>query len=302
MRSVQPLTTVLLPRWLEPPLLPGLRYAWFDNGDPIPDDDVLSAVELFVPPYMCDLDTVALAGRMPRLQLVAALTAGIDGWRDVVPEGVDVRRAVGVHDASTAELAVGLALAMQRGIDAAARDMPAGRWQHQRRPALADSRVGVVGWGGVGRAIARRLEPFEVRVVGFATSAHDGARAIAELDDLLPEFDILMLAAPLTPATRHLVDARRLTLMRPGALLVNVARGPLVDTDALVTALRAGTIRAALDVTDPEPLPPDHPLWSCPNLLITPHVGGNSEAFVPRAKRMVHAVLRELAAQDVDPA
>lgn len=289
--------TVLLPAWLDPPVLPGLRCKWFDHGDPVPDDDVLTTVEVYVPPYMCDLATVALARRMPRLRLVQALMAGIDGWADVVGEGVEVRRAVGVHDASTAELAVGLVIAMQRGIDVAARDMTAGRWRHERRPALADSSVGIVGWGGVGRATARRLEPFEVTVHGFASREHDGARAITGLDEWLPELDIVILAAPLTAATRHLIDSRRLGLMRHGALLINVGRGPLVDTDALVAALRAGTIRAALDVTDPEPLPPDHPLWSSPDVLITPHVGGNSEAFAPRAKRMVAALLRDVAAR-----
>lgn len=288
--------TVLLPEWLEPPAIPGLTFAWYDSGDPVPGQDVLDAVELFVPPYMCDLDTVALAGRMPRLRVVQALMAGVDGWAGVVGEGVQVRRAVGVHDDSTAELAVGLAIAMQRGVDVAARDMAQGKWRHEHRPALADSAVGVVGWGGVGRAIARRLEPFAVTLHGFASTAHDGAHAVTELDRFLPELDIVILASPLTPATRHLVDARRLGLMRPGALLVNVGRGPLVDTDALVEALRTGRVRAALDVTDPEPLPPDHPLWRCPGALVTPHVGGDSEAFEPRARRMVHDALREFAA------
>lgn len=287
-------TLVLLPAWLDPPTLPGVDFAFFDTGDPVPDQDVLDRVECYVPPYMCDLGTVALAARMPSLRLVQALMAGIDGWADVVPPGVEVRRAEGLHDASTAELAVGLMIAMQRGLDIAARDQAAGAWRHERRRALADSRVGIVGWGGVGRAIAARLAPFEVTVTAFSRSGRDGARPIGDLDAALPELEIVVLALPLTVETRGFVGERRLGLLQSGALLVNLGRGGLVDTDALVAAAGTGRVRAALDVTDPEPLPPDHPLWQCPNVLITPHVGGDSAAFPPRAKLLVTRTLLEL--------
>jgi phosphoglycerate dehydrogenase-like enzyme len=200
-----------------------------------------------------------------------------------------VRRAVGVHDTSTAELAVGLMIASLRGIDVAARDMAAGRWAHHRRPALADSRIGIVGWGGVGQAIARRLEPFEVEVLGFSRSGR-GCLPVAEFDVLLPTLDVIVLALPLTP--EPFMNARRLTAMRDHALLVNVGRGGLIDTDALLSEVPR--ISAALDVTDPEPLPPEHPLWRKPGVLITPHVGGDSEAFIPRAKAMVRQFLLEL--------
>lgn len=293
------MSLVLLPAWLEPPALEGLEYAFFDAGDPTPPVGVLDRVTCFVPAYMCDLATVALAQQMPSLRLVQALMAGIDGWAEVVPAGVQVRRAEGLHDTSTAELAVGLMIAAQRGIGQAARDQLTGAWRHERHPAVADSRVGIIGWGGVGRAIAARLAPFEVEVTAFSRSGRDGALPVSELDAHLPRLDIVVLALPLAEDTRHFMDERRLGLLAPGALLVNVGRGGLVDTDALGRALQDGLVRAALDVTDPEPLPPDHPLWAGPGVLITPHVGGDSEAFPPRARRLVHRLLHELAADQV---
>jgi phosphoglycerate dehydrogenase-like enzyme len=282
---------VLMPRWLQPPDIDGVEYRWWDHGATEPDAGILDRITIFVPPYMPVPEDLQIAHRMPRLKAVLALMAGIDGMVAHLPD-VPVRRAVGVHDASTAELAVGLAIASLRGIDVAARDMPAGRWRHERRPALADSRCGIVGWGGVGRAIAARLRPFEVEVLGFSRTGR-GCLPVADFDDHLPDFDIVFLALPLGDEGPFL-DARRLTAMRDGALLVNVGRGGLVDTDALQIALRAGRLHAALDVTDPEPLPPDNPLWTCPNLLITAHVGGDSQAFVPRARAMIAEQMRRL--------
>lgn len=275
---------VMLPGWLEPDV-PGLEYVFWDHGQPVPD---LSDVTVFIPPYMPTPGDVAIAHGMPRLRLVQALMAGVDGMLAHLPP-VEVRRAVGLHDTSTAELAVGLMIAAQRGIDVAARAMPRGKWDHVRRPALADSRVGIVGWGGVGQAIARRLEPFEVEVFGFSRSGQ-GCLPAARFDELLPTLDIVVLALPLTD--EPFMGAPRLAAMRDGALLVNVGRGGLVDTDALLREVPR--LRAALDVTDPEPLPPEHPLWQAPGVLITPHVGGDSEAFVPRARAMVRRFLRDL--------
>lgn len=282
---------VLLPQWLEPPELSGITYHFWDHGQTEPDEQTLSKITVFVPPYMPDRADVELSRRMPNLQEVFALMAGVDGMTPHVPAHVRIHRAVGVHDTSTAELAVGLAIASQRGIDVAARDMAAGTWRHVRRPSLADSRVGIVGWGGVGQAIARRLEPFEVDAVAFSRSGH-GCRPVAEFDVLLPDLDIVFLAIPLNDGGPFM-DAGRLTRMKDGSLLVNVGRGGLVDSQALLSEL--GRIRAALDVTDPEPLPGDHPLWSAPGLLITPHVGGDSQAFTPRARRMIAQRLRQLS-------
>lgn len=277
---------VMLPGWLEPDV-PGLEYLFWDHGEPLPD---CSRVTAFIPPYMPSAEDVAVAAHMPRLRVVQALMAGVDGMVAHLP-GVEVRRAVGVHDTSTAELAVGLTIASLRGIDVAARDMTAGRWTHVRRPTLADSRIGVVGWGGVGQAVARRLEPFEVEVLGFSRSGR-GCLPVAEFDVALPTLDVVVLALPLTP--EPFMDAGRLVSMHDGALLVNVGRGGLVDTEALLHEVPR--ISAALDVTDPEPLPPEHPLWRTPGVLITPHIGGDSEAFVPRARAMVHDFLQQLAA------
>ena len=276
----------MLPRLLDPPALPGLDYLFWDHGEPEPD---LDPVTVFIPPYMPVPQDLSIAHRMPRLRLVQALMAGVDGMLPHLPD-VEVRRAVGVHDASTAELAVGLILAALRGIDVAARDMPEGRWRHQRRPALADRTVGIVGFGGVGRAIAARLGPFEVVVRGFSRSGHD-CLSVERFDEYLPGLDVVVLALPLTDGP--FMDAGRLHAMADGALLVNVGRGGLVDTAALLTELPR--ISAALDVTDPEPLPPGHPLWTAPGVLITPHLGGDSAAFVPRARAMVHAFLQDLA-------
>jgi phosphoglycerate dehydrogenase-like enzyme len=217
-----------------------------------------------------------------------------------LPPGVTLCNAGGVHDASTAELAVGLILARLRRLDDAARAQAEARWTHGRYDALADRTVLVVGYGGVGTAIAARLDPFEVETIRVARRARPGAdpavHGMAELDALLPRADVVVLACPLTPETRGLVDAPFLARMRDGALLVNVARGPVVDTDALLAELVSGRLRAALDVTDPEPLPPDHPLWRAPGVLISPHVGGNTSAFLPRARRLVGAQVRRWAA------
>jgi phosphoglycerate dehydrogenase-like enzyme len=255
----------------------------------------LSDVRFFVPQYMSHGPNLDWVERMPRLEVLQLLTAGYESALPYVRPGVTLCNAAGVHDASTAELAVGLILASQRGIDDAVRAMPSGAWVHATRPSLADRRVLIVGAGGVGQAIRRRLEHFEVEVVMVATSARAGVHASSELPALLPDADVVVLAVPLTSATAGLVDTTFLERMPDGALLVNVARGPVVDTDALVAQVAAGRIRAALDVTDPEPLPAGHPLWGLPGVLITPHVGGNTSAFVPRARALVAEQLRRFS-------
>jgi phosphoglycerate dehydrogenase-like enzyme len=258
----------------------------------------LDEVAFYVPRYMGPVEDLALMARMPNLRVVQLLTAGYENAVRYLPAGVTLCNAGGVHDASTAELAVGLTIASLRGLDAFARAMPSGAWLYGRREALADKRVLVIGAGGVGRAIRARLEPFETEVVLVGRSARPGVESVAALEGLLPSVDVVVLAVPLTEQTQRLVDTRFLALMRDGALLVNVARGPVVDTDALVEQVASGRIRAALDVTDPEPLPPDHPLWALPGVLISPHVGGNTSAFLPRARRLVAEQLRRFAARE----
>ncbi len=263
---------------------------------PLPLVDDPDRVVFYVPRYMGPVADLELMSRMPNLRVVQLLTAGYETALRHLPRGVTLCNAGGVHDASTAELAVGLILASLRGLDEFARGMPSGAWLYARREALADKRVLVIGAGGVGRAVQRRLEPFETDVTMAARTARPGVVATADVGVLLPTVDVVVLAVPLTEETAGLVDDAFLSRMREGALLVNVARGPVVDTDALVRHVAMGRIRAALDVTDPEPLPPGHPLWTLPGVLVSPHVGGNTSAFLPRARVLVEAQMRRFAA------
>ncbi len=279
--------------------LPDVEVASYEGGRP-PPGEVLARTAFYVLPYMGPAADVALAARMPRLQVLQTLTAGVDHVLPHVPAGVTLCNAAGVHDASTAELAVGLVLARLRRLDDMARAMPGGVWLHGRYDSLADKRVVLVGHGGVGRAIAARLAPFEVDLVRVSYTERLGespqVHGFDALPELLPSADVVVLAVPQTPETVGLVDAEFLAQMKDGALLVNVARGPVVVTDALLDELESGRLRAAVDVTDPEPLPPDHLLWTAPGLLVSPHVGGNTTAFLPRARRLVADQLRGWAA------
>lgn len=253
-------------------------------------------VEFYVPPYRFSAADYALVELMPRLKVVQTVTAGVDHVRPFVPEGVQLCNGRGIHDASTAELAVALVLSSLRGIPGFVRAQERGEWAPVRAQSLADRRVMILGYGSIGAAIERRLDGFEVDVVRVARTARDGVHGIDEVPDLLPDVDVVILVVPSTEETQGLVDAAFLERMKPGALLVNVARGAVVDTDALVESLRAGHVHAALDVTDPEPIPAGHPLWDAPNLLVSPHVGGASSAMWPRANRLMREQLRRFAA------
>jgi phosphoglycerate dehydrogenase-like enzyme len=286
---------------LLPTFLQGVDFAGehvFYDGAPAPVDLVRAG--FFVPEYMGSKSTVEVLVNLPALEVVQLLTAGFDYVLPYLPTGVTLCNAAGVHDASTAELAIGLIISSLRGLDGAARNMVLGKWQHETRPSLADRSVLVLGAGGVGQAIRARLEPFETTVTMIGRTARTGVHAVSELDSLLPNADVVVIAVPLDVTTDGLVDLQFLQRMKAGALLVNVARGRVVVTDALIAQLHAGHISAALDVTDPEPLPPDHPLWSCPNLLISPHVGGDTSAFGPRARALVRdQLVRWAAGQDL---
>ncbi|MBB2899993.1 phosphoglycerate dehydrogenase-like enzyme [Kineococcus radiotolerans] len=290
-RIVVSLPTASWARALGP--VEGADVVVWDGRGPAPHP----APDLVVPDYVATPDLSALPAATRAVQL---LTIGYDGVPEQLPAGVLLCNAAGVHETSTAELAVGLAILALRGLDDDVRAMATGEWKPSRRTSLADRRVLVVGWGGVGRAVADRLAPFECAVTAVGTRARvqDGVavRASSELPGLLPEHDVVVLACPLTAATRGLAGAGFLAAMPDGALLVNVARGPVVDTAALVAELRTGRLRAALDVTDPEPLPADHELWSLPGVVVTPHVGGNSTAFRPRMLRLLHAQVERLRA------
>jgi phosphoglycerate dehydrogenase-like enzyme len=259
----------------------------------------VAGVDFYVAPYSFSVESLELTRAMESLRVLQLLTAGYEHVLQYVPEGVTVCNARGVHDASTAELALTLMLSSLRGIPDFVRAQRHGHWAHADYPALADKTVLILGYGSIGEAIEQRLIPFEVNVIRVASRARpDAVHGVDELPELLPQADVVVAITPLTPATRHLVDGRFLAAMRDGALLVNVSRGGVVDTDALVLEVESGRLRAALDVTDPEPLPSDHPLWSAPGVLISPHVGGNSSAFLPRAARLVRLQLAKFVAGD----
>lgn len=222
----------------------------------------------------------------PNLRLVQTQSTGYDGVADLVGPDVAIATAAGVHAAATAELAVGLALASLRGIDDAVRQQAEGRWHSARYPGLADRRVLLVGVGGIGEEIRKRLATFEAEVTRVGSSARDDdlghVHGSDELVELAPHHDVVIVITPLTDATRGLIGRDVLAALPDGALVVNVARGAVIDTDALTREVLAGRLRAALDVVDPEPLPAGHPLWGAPGVLITPHIGGNTGAFPPR--------------------
>ena len=281
------------PALLDPPPS-GLRYEVVDPTEHVPDS--VAEVEVYVPPYQMKPAVADVLPRMTSLRLVQTLSAGVDNVRARIPDGVTLCNGRGIHDASTAELALTLTLASLRGIPGFVRAQERHEWTFGWHPALADRRVLIVGYGAIGEAIERRLAPFEVEVVRVARTARAGVHAIDELPALLPDADVVVLVVPLTKATRGLVDAEFLARMKEGALLVNVARGAVVVTDDLVAALHSGRISAATDVTEVEPLPADHALWSAPNLLVSPHVGGSSSAMWPRAHRLVREQLTRYAA------
>jgi phosphoglycerate dehydrogenase-like enzyme len=226
--------------------------------------------------------------------VVQLLSAGYETVLPALPAGVKLANAAGVHDASTAELAVTLALSSLRGIPDFVAAQGRSQWlPAQIRTSLADRKVLILGYGGIGVAIARRLRGFEVKLTAVASRARGGDELVAsvhgvdELSALLPEHEVVIVIVPLSESTKGMVDRDFLASMRDGALLINVSRGKVVDTDALVEAAGTGRITAALDVTDPEPLPADHPLWHTPGVLISPHVGGVTSAFEPRAVELL---------------
>ncbi|MCX3291619.1 2-hydroxyacid dehydrogenase [Streptomyces sp. NEAU-H22] len=272
----------------------GPDYRFWNGGEDFPADPADCA--FYVVPYMKPSPLcVRPMGRMGNVRVVQTLSAGIDHVEPglgQLPAGVRLCNARGVHEASTGELTLALILASLRGIPDFVRAQDRGEWLGGFRPALADKNVLIVGYGSIGEAIEDRLVPFEVaRVARVARSARTTARGpvhpLTELPALLPEADVVILSTPLNESTRGLAGADFLSRMKDGALLVNVARGPVVDTKALLAELETGRITAALDVTDPEPLAREHPLWRAPGVLISPHVGGPTSAFLPRAKRLL---------------
>lgn len=247
-------------------------------------------IDLVVPPYMRQGSVLRQLDAV-RPALVQGQAIGYDGVADVLPEGLAYANAASVHETAAAELAVGLMIAALRDLPTYVRQQDRGEWRGRWGTGLADRRIVMLGYGGVAKALARRLAGFEVDLVPVASRARveDGVevRGIDELDALLPTAEVLVNVLPGGPETRQLIDDAALAALPDGALVVNIGRGPTIDSDALVDHLRRGRIRMASDVFDPEPLPADHPLWSLENALITPHVGGMSVAMRPRVAQLV---------------
>lgn len=278
----------------------GVDLRIWDLRSPAPAD----RIDIVVPPYMGGSSVLSALDGLD-VRLVQGQSIGYDGVAETLPAGIPFANAASVHEASTAELAVGMMIAAQRQLPRFVAAQERGEWAPVFAESLADRRVLLVGFGGVGTAIARRLAPFEVELTAVARTARteqvDGVGEVSvhgmdDLDALLPGAEIVVLSLPASDETHHLFDAERIARMAPGALLVNVGRGPLVDTDALVAALNADAIRAASDVFEEEPLSAGHPLWSTPNLLITPHGGGASTAMNPRMARLIRRQIDRMLA------
>jgi phosphoglycerate dehydrogenase-like enzyme len=270
----------------------GVELLVWPSGEPAPER--AGEIEFLVPDYIRARTTARLLGELPALRVVQLQTAGYDAIVDLVPPDVELLSARGVHDDATAELALGLTIASLRGIDIAVRE--SGHWgQDTTRRSLADSRVAILGYGSIGRAVAQRMLACRAHVTGVATSARDDdvvGRVVPVTEVDWPAYDVVVVVLPLTETTRHAVDAAFLARLHDGALVVNVGRGALVDTDAVLA--EAGRLRFALDVTDPEPLPDGHPLWTAPHVLVTPHIAGGTTAMLPRMAALVRAQLGRL--------
>jgi phosphoglycerate dehydrogenase-like enzyme len=264
------------------------------GGEALPDS--AGEVQIVVIPFGMPGSRLAVLGKLPKLRLVQLMSAGAERVIPHVPPGVTLCNARGAHDPAVAEWIMAVILAQLRSLPDYAQAQRAGTWAPGPGEPLAGQLALIVGYGSIGEAVERLLVAFGVRVERVARHPRPGVSGPGELPALLPRADIVILLVPVTPATRALVDARFLGAMHDHALLVNAARGAVVDTGALLAELSSGRLRAALDVTDPEPLPPGHPLWSAPGLLLTPHVAGVSTQTMPRARAVVWDQLARYAA------
>jgi phosphoglycerate dehydrogenase-like enzyme len=261
-----------------------------DAGAPLPAS--AAEVEFYIPPFFPRPASIAAMRQMPRLRVVQTLTAGIDLLRPHVPAGAALCNARGAHDAGTAEWVVAAILASIRRFPSFAAEQAAARWSFRFTGCLAGRTVLIVGYGSIGAAVERRLSGFDVEIRRVARRARDGVHPVADLPALLPEADVVVLLAPVTAETIGMVDAGFLAGMKDGALFVNAARGSLVVTDDLREELRTGRLNAVLDVTDPEPLGPGHPLWAMPSVFITPHVAGSTPVSARAALDFARAQLQ----------
>jgi phosphoglycerate dehydrogenase-like enzyme len=267
--------------------IPGVTAVQYDPDGELPA--AAATAQVLVPPFLATSEAVALTEKLPELRLVQLLTAGAEAWVGRLPDGVALSDCRGAHGGATAEWVVAALLAVYRHLPRFVRAQDEPRWDYHQTEELAGKRVLIVGAGDVAENTVRRLAPFEVETTLVGRRARDGVHGIDEVLDLLPRHDACVVIVPLTDDTRGLIDAAFLAAMPDGAVIVNAARGPVADTDALTAELTSGRLRAAVDVTEPEPLPADHPLWAAPGLLLTPHVGGS----VPAALRRAYGVAAE---------
>lgn len=272
----------------------GVTAVRYDMAEPLPPE--AAHAEVLVPSFLAGAGALAILDQLPGLRLVQLLTAGAEAWLGRLPAGVRLSTARGAHGGSTAEWALGALIAVYRDLIPFDLERRAGRWSRHQTETLQDKRVLVLGAGDLGQRMKRRLTASDATTTLVATTSRPGVHGIDEVPALLPEHDAVVLMVPLTEATTGLVDAAFLSRMPDGAILVNAARGMVVDTDALVAELGSGRLRAALDVTEPEPLPPDHPLWTAPGLLLTPHVAGSVTGFADRGYTIAAAEIARFAA------
>jgi phosphoglycerate dehydrogenase-like enzyme len=252
-----------------------------------PRDDVRFAV----PAWGAEFEAAAL----PALEVVQVRSAGVDWIVDLVPPHVTLCGARGTRDRAMAEWVVAALLADLKGVRPFAEAQAARRWQRLDIGDLGELKVLILGHGAIGRETERLLAPFGTEVRGVARRARDGVASLSELGSLLGWADALVNLLPLTPATERLVDAAMLSSLPDGALYVNAGRGATTDTSALLEELQRGRLRAVLDVVDPEPLPPEHPLWEAPGVLISPHVAGDTAESDRAAWRLVGEQLARFA-------
>jgi phosphoglycerate dehydrogenase-like enzyme len=275
-------------------LPPGIEADVWTGGDDLPES--ADQVEYVVLPLGVRPAAIQKIATLPSLKTIQILSAGADHILPYVPARITLCNARGAHTAATAEWTVGAIVAALRNFPRFAVAQRDGRWDSTPSEPVGGKHVLIVGYGDIGAAVERRLAGWEVTIERVARHARDGVHAIGELPELLKKADVVVILVPVTDETRQLVNKDFLRAMKDGALLVNAARGVIVDTDALLEALTSGRIRAALDVTDPEPLPAGHPLWQAPGLLLTPHVGGAIYESRARAYRVVSEQLARLAA------
>ena len=253
------------------------------------------SVEIYIPKYMGGAKVWSEIANFPNLKVVQLLMAGYEEALPHMRKGLRLCNAKGVHDQSTAELGVALMASHFLGIKSYIKNMESGKWNGAQRDSLYGKKVAIVGAGSVGTRLKEMLDAFKVESIFYARTARAGVNAFSEFSERISEFDAVVLILPLTSESRHLITKKELSSMKRGALLVNLARGAVVKTDDLVSVLKEGLIAAALDVTDPEPLPSDHELWKLPNVIISPHVGGNSSAFEPQARKFLEEQIARYA-------